>query len=401
MTPANPLRLDLRAARRLVLEAQGLRPPRSIGRAGGVVGVAERLGSVQFDPIDVVGWSTDLVMQSRVRGYRREHLGRALYKDRSLVHGRDKMACVMPVSDWPLFRRHRNGAAAHYRRRYGELLDGAGRVLDIVRSSGPVSSLEVSREVGGRVISGWGTGARAGRVLLDYLHDTGELAVADRVGTRKVYDLSKRLLGELAAKPDPFATEEEYLAWRLWRRVRSLGLADPRDGQGWLGIPVDAACRRDLLRGLVEAGELAPVRVDGTGREWLAEAAAAERPGSPSGGRPPAPRAALLAPLDNLLWSRGSAQRLFGLDYRWEVYVPASKRRYGYYVLPVLYGDRFVARAEPVLRGDPPLLELKGWWWEKGAGVSRRMREECLRGLGALAASLSVPLGDCPGLTRP
>jgi uncharacterized protein YcaQ len=105
---------------------------------------------------------------------------------------------------------------------------------------------------------------------------------------------------------------------------------------------------------------------------------------------PPAPRACFLAPLDNLLWDRRLIEALFGFRYTWEVYKPASERQYGYYVLPVLYGDRFIARFEPVRDKASASLLIRNWWWEEGVRQSKRMQAELRRSIQRFMRFLDV-----------
>ena len=206
----------------------------------------------------------------------------------------------------------------------------------------------------------------------------GELVVHHRVNTRKFYDFAhKHLPAELLDMPEPNPTDEQFHDWYVMRRIGGFGLIWNRSAEVWLGMTdMKAPNRTAAIKRLVARGELHEVHVDGVTRpcylrdqdvplleETLAQATIR-------------PRAAILAPLDNLLWDRSFVEQLFGFRYRWEVYTPAAKREFGYYVLPVLYGDRFVARFEPVLDKKTRVLTVKNWWWEDGVRVSQAMQAE-------------------------
>ena len=212
----------------------------------------------------------------------------------------------------------------------------------------------------------------------------GELVVHHKVHTRKVYDFAHRWLpDELLQAPDPNVTEEQYQDWYVHRRIGSVGLLWNRAGEAWLGMyAIKSKQRKTALGRLLEAGKIERAEVAGIAepfyfraqdKPWLDQALKTDD----------APRRALvMAPLDNLLWDRRMLKDLFGFDYRWEVYVPADKRRYGYYVLPVLYGDRFIARFEPVQDKLGGALVIKNWWWEAGINPSPGMQSElvaCVR----------------------
>jgi uncharacterized protein YcaQ len=203
----------------------------------------------------------------------------------------------------------------------------------------------------------------------------GELIVHHRVHTRKVYDFAARHIPEeVLSAPDPNESETVYHDWYVERRIGSMGLLWNRAGGAWLGIRgFKSKDRRAALGRLLERGEIAEVRVEGLKPrfyvrredERMLEAAAEAVQGSR--------RAIIVAPLDNVMWDRNLVEALFNFEYVWEVYKPAEERRYGYYVLPILYGDRFIARFEPK-RGEDGTLAIEGWWWEEGVEVTEAMR---------------------------
>jgi hypothetical protein len=204
----------------------------------------------------------------------------------------------------------------------------------------------------------------------------GELVIHHKVHTRKVYDFADRHLPqELLSAPDPNETEGQYHDWRVLRRLGGVGLLWSRSGDAWLGIPeIKSRERRAALTRLLIQRKIVEARVEGMesplylrseDRPCLDRISKADDPGS---------QAAILAPLDNLLWDRRLAKELFDFDYRWEVYKPAAERRYGYYVLPVLYGDRFIARFEPGRDKDSGAVIIRKWWWESGVSQSEGMR---------------------------
>jgi hypothetical protein len=231
--------------------------------------------------------------------------------------------------------------------------------------------------------------------MLEALGEAGILAISRREGNRRVYDLAERLFPpELLASRPP---EREQRRHKLLSRYRGNGLLGATgESTLWAGTG-DAAYRTGLRAELVEMGALVPVAVEGLrgarfvvadelsildaaedelAAEGVAGGAAVGGPGGTAGGaaapwgigRPGGaePGVAFLAPLDPLAWDRDLLLRLWDFDYRWEVYVPAAKRRWGYYVLPLLYGDRFVGRIEPRIDRKAGALRILGLWWEDG-----------------------------------
>jgi uncharacterized protein YcaQ len=206
----------------------------------------------------------------------------------------------------------------------------------------------------------------------------GELIIHHKIHTRKVYDFSIRHLPEaLLSAPDPNQTEEQYYDWHVLRRVGSVGLLWNKSGGAWLGIRgLKSKQRTAALTRLLSQGKVNEIGVEGMNAPFYmkSEKLSKLEPLLNSNGQPP--RAAILAPLDNLLWDRGLIKSLFDFDYCWEVYKPVAERRYGYYVLPVLYGDRFVARFEPGREKKTGAMMIKNWWWESGITPTEQMQAD-------------------------
>lgn len=328
------------------------------GEKTGVLETVRRLHSVQYDPLNVVGRNPDLVLQSRVRGYRPEKLYRELYHKHMLVEGFDKMLCLFPAEDFPYFARTRRSTARAYREN-PDVVQTEARLLEEIRLRGPLCSDDVVTET--RVRWPWGetSAARAG---LESLWMAGRLVLDHREGARRYYDLAERHAApEILNASDPNPTDEAYFRWQVMRRAESIGLLREAAGDAFLGVDgFKAAQRACAFEGLLREGRLLRAAIEGKSYliPSILEAYFAEDAPVPKGVR-------ILAPLDNLLWDRRMISEIFGFDYRWEVYVPKEKRKYGYYVLPVMDGDRFIARFEPeAFRGGR--LKIRAWWWEDG-----------------------------------
>ncbi len=196
-----------------------------------------------------------------------------------------------------------------------------------------------------------------------------------------MYDFAHRHLPqELLAAPDPNPQEEQYHDWYVHRRIGGIGLLWNRSGDAWLGMAgIKSQERNAALRRLVRSGKVIELEVEGNDRPFYLRAEDLACLEETQSGPDPAPRAAILAPLDNLLWDRKLVKELFDFEYIWEVYKPVSERRYGYYVLPVLYGDRFVARFEPGWDKREGRLTIQNWWWEANVTVSKNMQAELQR----------------------
>jgi uncharacterized protein YcaQ len=334
--------------------------------------VVDRLGSLQFDPIDVAGRNHDLTLLARIDGYRRAWTDGLLYTDRALYETYNKMLSLVPTAELPWYRitwdRHHE---AHSGDAFDEHAPLVEELLARIREHGPLSSTDVEPRA---AIDWYWRPTNQVRALLEALAEAGVLAISRREGNRRVYDLTERLFpAELLARRVP---TDEQLRHKLLSRYRGNGLLGATGEYTlWMGMG-KAPERLRVQRELVESGAITPLDIEGFRTPRFAvsaelpilDAAEAEVAADGALGRPGGrePGVAFIAPLDPLAWDRDLLLRLFDLDYRWEVYVPAEKRRWGYYVLPLLYGDRFVGRIE--LRADRAAATLRvlGLWWQAG-----------------------------------
>jgi uncharacterized protein YcaQ len=366
-----PQRIDPAVARRYLALHHFLAPPRSLPSAEvGVRCVFDRLGSVQFDPIDVTGRNHDLVLLSRVAGYQRATTERLLYEERSVYETYNKGLSLVPTAELPWYRH--TWDLAHEEHRGGAFDEHAPLVeelLERIRSGGPMSATDVEPRA---TIEWYWRPTNQVRAILEALAEAGILGIARRDGNRRVYDLAERLFpAELLAERPPSDEQERH---RLLSRYRAHGLLGT-GGQAelWFGTTRRATERAVRRAELIESGALVEVAVEGLrGPRFLPgdalptlHAADAEVRDEVSPGHAE-PGVAFLAPLDPFVWDRALLRDLFGFDYVWEVYVPQARRRWGYYVLPILFGDRLVGRIEPRIERREGVLRVVGLWFEDG-----------------------------------
>jgi uncharacterized protein len=360
------------AARRFLVARQFLAPARSLkGGPKAVLEVFRKLGSIQFDPIAVTGRNHDLVLHARVAGYEPAWCD-LLYERGEIFEATNKAMSFVPTSEFPWFRHvmGRKGPRFHA----AALAENAAvgeRVLERIRAEGPLSSLDFQRETG--PTKDWfGMPENAVRAVLEAYTVTGVIGLARRDGNLRYYDLLERLLpAELLAQEVP---EREQLRHKLLSRYRAHGLL----GAGGAGGTFDRIAppkstpertgRNELREELVELGALVPVDVEGVRGKRLVlaeELALLQAPPEPT------PSVAFIAPFDSLLWDTALLSSLFDFDYVWEGFFPPAKRRWGYYVLPIVFGDRLVGRIEPRIDRDRARLEVLNVWWEEGFAPRR------------------------------
>jgi len=372
--PPPTLVLGKTDARRFLLAHHHLWPPRSLTGKAGILDFIRHVGCVQFDPIDVVGRNPDLVLQSRVADYRPRMLEELLYADRQLLDGWDKQAAIYPVADWPYFGRHRARMVERHGDPSNPPMAIAPAVLQAIRERGPLSSIDLDHA--GTVDWFWGP-TRLARATLEILYAMGEVTIHHRVGTRRFFELTEKLLpADLLAAPAPNPTVEEYQNWHVLRRVGGLGLAKTGAGEYWYGIlDVKTEARQAALARLVGRGDLVAVAVEGVpNRTFFILPADLPSLQAAQARREVEPKAAILGVLDNIMWDRDLLRLVFDFDYVWEVYKPVVQRKYGYYVLPVIYGDRFVARFDPAFDKKSRELTIANWWWEEAIQPDEAMQ---------------------------
>jgi uncharacterized protein len=359
--------IDADHARRFLVTRHLLAPPRSLpAKPGSVLTAVERLGLLQFDPLEVPGARNhDLVLHARVSGYRREWCENWLYgPDRRLIELYNKSLNLLPIHELPHYRISWQRNAAEYD---GGILtkqaDVAKAILKRLKTDAPLSTAAFSEH--GHAVDWWWAPTRASRAVMEALFVTGRIGISRRDGNRRYYDLIERLVPpELLRLKE---SEEEAMTHRLRSRFRATGMTSPSGGTQ-SEVMYSAGSTADRVRRtarLVEDGELLPVEVEGLkGTRYIL---ADEEPILESTVDPASliPGVSFLAPLDPLIWDRkGLLRGLFEFDYLWEVYVPEAKRQWGYYVLPMLFGDRFVGRIEPRLDRKTGTLAIIGIWFE-------------------------------------
>ena len=365
-------------ARRFLLLHQGLLGEYRFAGKEGALAYVRQAGCIQFDPVDVCGRNAELTLLPRVKGFTRSMLQELLYEDRALVDYPDKQLAIFPTEDWPCFSRFREAAV-----RCGRQFEGLDaleeRAKAYVQASGPVSSDELP--IDGEIFwhsaihwsGNWHGRSNAARSVLEQLYSAGEMIIHHKRGTRKVYDLAQRHIPqEILSAPDPYPSEAAHTAWRVLRRIGAVGLMWNRPSDAWLGIGgFDNAARQAAFDALLAAGEIFPVQVEGIrGPLYCRERdrGTMERACSPE---PLKHRCEVIAPLDPMMWDRKLIRALFGFAYSWEIYTPAEKRKYGYYVLPVVEGERFAGRVEAV-RGEG-VLHVRHVWPEDGVRRTKKL----------------------------
>ncbi|HSB13960.1 MAG TPA: crosslink repair DNA glycosylase YcaQ family protein [Bryobacteraceae bacterium] len=366
--------LSLSEARRIALVAQGFdrsRPPHGRVGARDIARTIRQLGLVQIDYVNVLTPAHYLAPFSRLGPYDRKLLDGVVYGRRGFTEQWAHEASIVPVESWPLLRHRMEN---HRVRPWGfetfleRNPDYVEWVLGEVRERGPLSADDLpEREGVSRRLEGTWIGT-VPRAVLEALFGRGVLAVAGRrPNFARVFDMAERVVP--VEHLDRRVSREEAQRELLRMAARSCGVGTAADLADYYRMPIREV--RPRIEELVETGELCEVRVEG----WPETAyldAGARAPGQVDA-------AALVAPFDPVVWHRPRAERLFGFQYRVEIFVPEEKRRWGYYVLPFLLGDGLVARVDVKADRSGRRLVVPAAYAERGVNrgeVARALASE-------------------------
>lgn len=367
-------------ARRLFLHNHGLVAPASgVGKGVDLQGVISDLGFVQLDSVNTLARAHDLILWSRRQQYRTQHLPPLLHRDRAVFEHWTHDAAAIDMAHFPHWRLKmaRDGArlSGHWQGiRRDDFTQKVDAVLRRVADHGDCTSSDVGKgEERGK--GGWWDW-HPSKTALEYLWRSGQISVTRRDGFRKVYDLTERVIpaGVLNTRVD----EVETIDWACNAAIDRLGFATSGEIAAFWDI-VTATETRDWCAAALTRREIIQINVaaaDGSLRKSFArpEVMDCKTP-------PPSQRVRLLSPFDPALRDRKRAERLFGFHYRIEIFVPAPKRQYGYYVFPVLEGTQLIGRIDTKRDGDT--LQVTAFWPEKGVhmgnGRSARLVAEIER----------------------
>lgn len=366
------LRIDNQRARRIFLDRHALLEPRAKPLdQSGLRDLIERIGFVQIDSIATVERAHHMILFARNVKYRPAHLTPLIETERQLWEHWTHDASILPVEVYP----HWHHRFAHNRATLVKRWTGwqeAGfekefdRVLRHISDHGPVSASDL-QEGGGKRKGGWWEW-HPSKTALEYLWHSGDLAISRRENFRKLYDLAERVIP--AAHRDSRLDRDETIDWACRSALKRIGFGSAKEiAAYWQAISLAEAqhwCKQAL-----GSGEIVPVEVEGGvgTKPRLAYAfpniLAASRPEPVSGIR-------ILSPFDPALRDRDRAEFLFGFHYRIEIYTPAPKRKYGYYVFPVLEGDRILGRIDTKAHRDEGCLRVRAFWPEAGVTMGKR-----------------------------
>ena len=374
-----------------IINYQNIDHSRQLYGIDGIKELMKKIRTIQYDPLNVIGRNADLMLNARIKDYKSEMLNTLLYTEHFFVDGFDKEMCIYTTEDFEKFDYVRQTQAKNVEgtlRHRGQLeaLNILQDVKEFVAKNGLTGTKDIS--IGEVRESRWGH-KKLSSAALDYLCINGELSVAQKRGTQKQFDLTERVIPKEYFTGFTFMTIEEFLDWYVKRRIASVGILWDKKGGAWQGAYIyDNKLRKQTINRLLEQDKLKAIQVDGIDEtfyclEDFLESIESNREED---------YARFIAPLDNMMWDRKMVEELFNFSYRWEVYTPIIKRKYGYYVLPVLYNDKFVARFEAVPVKESKCFMIKKWWWENDVSPNKKMIDTIMKEMERFSVFLDVDL---------
>jgi len=363
-------------ARKYLLYKQGLLGKKRFCGKEGILEFFENILCLQYDPIDVCGKNAEIILQSRVDGFKKEFLEELLYKERDLIDYWDKNMSIIRTKDWKYF--------SFIRKKYqntGKSIEQINSVKNLILEKIEQNDIVTSKDFDFNVKTDWHwNNTNLGRAALETLYYRGDLVIHHKDGNRKYYGLAERYIPqEILKEENPLKNEWEFFVWRIYRRIKSVGLLWNRGSDAWLNIDnCSVSNRNKAFLEMVEKEMIQEIFVENTNNSFYLttedKALLIDSLNSSSYQE----RMEFIAPLDNMMWDRKLIYYLFGFQYKWEIYTPQAKRKYGYYVLPILLNDRLIGRIEVENRKKEHTLDIKNIWIEQNKRIPEDLFKSCI-----------------------
>ncbi len=396
--------------RRFLLGSQGLWPGRRFSGITGTEAALRQMQALQLDPLVMVARSQDIAMYGRVLEYKPDLLYKMAYEKRKAFDygGWLMMYPMQEFPYWQLHMKHRKEQGLRWEHFAHPPKDVVKFVLDELREKGPLGN----RDIEGDAVKAWSyRGRKETSITLFYLWLTGEVMISNRKGFDRMYDLRERVV---PPEFDYSASEEEAEDFLGKKHIAFYGMVrEPawKTGFGeFIHRKVSMQEGRQRIERLIEKGEVSRVRVEGFSENFLIlnsdqpHLSALEAGRVPKVWKPKGPtteeEVTLLAPLE-IVSARGRAKKVFDFDYVWEVYKPVTQRKWGYYTLPILYGDDLVARLDPKLDRSTNTLHILGFWLEEDAPKDAAFVDALANGLSRFASMIGAVKIDLGGVKPP
>jgi len=363
--------------RQFILHKHGLIGGHKFTGKKGALEFINQAGCIQFDPVDLCGKNAELTLQSRVKGFKKDMLNELLYKDRALFDYPDKQLSIIPTEYWPYFSRLRQAAQENLTR-HPEIQEHIESFRSYISENGAICSNDIKLDGTTSWWSAinWSSGGKMSRSVLEQMYSSGDLVVHHKKGARRYYDLAERHFSPVLLKTaDPLPDDFAHQKWCIARRIGAAGLLWNRNSDALIGIwGLTASTRSKVFESLLLEGVISEIVAEG--RKFYILSKDIPILDEVLKNPPAKIRCEFIAPLDPLMWDRKLINFIFDFHYSWEIYTPPQKRKYGAYVLPILYGENFIGRIEAVCERKTQTLIVKNIWYEDNVKQTAKLKKE-------------------------
>ena len=365
------MRITKEEAKKILCVKQLLYPSQQLKGYSGIEKVFNTIRSIQYDPQNPCGRSVDLFLQARVKNIHPSDYYYWLYSEKKGIETYDKELCIVPIEDLPLCRKR---VPLSRKIKYEKFINDNKKELELlikfIKDNGPTCSRDIKDER--KVDIFWETASWT-KTALDSLWKTGRLVIAHRRNGRKYYDMPEKVYGEKFIWKYNIE-DENILKSQIIRRIKSVGLLPiSGTGQGWQGVGTSKEIV-PIITKLINEKKIIKVKIGDIKREYVISASDNDiitKINEIDSDK----KLCFLSPLDNLLWDRNLVYEIFDFNYKWEVYTPIKDRKYGHYVIPILYDSNFIGRIEPKFFHSENTLVIKGMWLENSVNWDRTISE--------------------------
>ncbi len=365
------MKITKEQAKKFIMLYHGLLGEYKFSGKNGVLAYINHITALQYDPIDVCGKSAEIVLNSRVKGFKKSMLFDLLYKDRVLVDYFDKCLCIFAQSDFPYLK---NRMMYYYKSEISR--DKIAPICDEIKKTIAEKGAVCSKDFDFTEKVDWfWNDTKLSRAALEYLYYTCELGISHKKGTIKYYELIVNCVKDpLNLQEFAFESEHDRLKWHVFRRIKAVGFMWNKASDAWLNIEgLNAKNRSLVIDELLHSEEILEIEVEDISEKFYIPFTAKDVLESAISDEKHEKRCEFIAPLDSLIWDRKLIKAVFDFDYKWEIYTPKKKRLFGYYVLPIVYGCDFIGRIEITCDRKNSEMTVQNTWLEDGVKQTKSL----------------------------
>lgn len=358
------MKITKEQAKKFIMLYHGLLGKYQYSGKDGTLDFINHVTALQYDPIDVCGKSAEIVLNSRVKNLKKSMLFDLLYKDRELVDYFDKCLCIFNQNDFPYLK---NRMMYYYKSEISidKITPICNEIKEIIAKHGAISSkdLDFSEKV-----NWFWNDTKLSRAALEHLYYNCELGISYKKGTIKYYDLIENCVTSNSnLQAFQFESEDERIKWHIYRRIKATGFMWNKASDAWLNIHGLNTKNRNLtIDNLLSEHKIMELDVEGFDHKFYIPSLAQHILNTAISDTKHKKRCEFIAPLDSLIWDRKLIKAIFDFDYKWEIYTPKDKRKYGYYTLPIIYGSDFIGRIEITCHRKNSKMTVQNIWFEQG-----------------------------------